>query len=309
MSISSAPTAQMPLQKAEAQALPVRGTSSLWRQGVRAFFQTRLAPAGLVIVLLAIGMAIFAPLLTPYDPDIGDFSAVLAGPSWDHPLGTDELGRDIWSRLVHGAKVSLQVGFGATALTTLIGVTIGIITGYYGGWFDEIMMRVTDGLLAFPSLILALAIAAIFEPSVMSILLAIAIVSFSTMARLARASTLAIREMEYVEAARALGASNTRLIFRHVLPNVLSPVIVQFALMASYGILAEASLSFLGVGVRPPQSSWGGMLQSGYQYLEISPWLSIVPGLAIFLTVLGFNVVGDGLRAALNPRLHGTGSA
>lgn len=281
----------------------------LWRQAAAAFFATRLAPAGFVLVLVAILMAVFAPLLAQYDPDIGDFSTVLASPSWAHPLGTDELGRDVFSRLVHGSVVSLQVGIGATALTTVIGVALGVITGTYGGWLDEILMRVTDGLLAFPSLILALAIAAVFEPSVVSILIAVSIVSFSTMARLARGSTLVVREQEYVEAARASGAGQARLIAVHIVPNALSPVIVQFALLASGGILAEASLSFLGVGVRPPQSSWGGMLQSGYQYLEIAPWLSIVPGLAIFLTVLGFNLVGDGLRAALNPTLRGTGSA
>ncbi|MDQ3655643.1 MAG: ABC transporter permease [Chloroflexota bacterium] len=278
---------------------------SLWRMSSRAFFQTRLAPFGLALVITAILMAVLAPLVAPYDPNFGDFSSVLAKPSWDHPLGTDELGRDILSRLLYGSTVSLQVGFGATLLTTFIGVVVGITTGYFGGWVDEVVMRFTDGMLAFPSLILALAIAAVFEPSITSILLAIAIVSFSTMARLARASTLMVREQEYIEAARASGASTPRLIVFHILPNCLSPVIVQFALLASYGILAEASLSFLGVGVRPPQASWGGMLQSGYQYLEIAPWLSIVPGLTIFLTVLGFNLVGDGLRAAFNPKLRG----
>ena len=262
-----------------------------------------MAPTGLVLVLLAIAMAVLAPLLVPYDPNIGDFMAVLSPPSAQHWLGTDELGRDILSRLLAGATVSLQVAFGATVLTTLLGVTLGVVTGYFGGWADELLMRITDGLLAFPSLILALAIAAIFEPSMVSILLAIAVASFSTVARLARASALMTREQEYVEAARSMGASHPRLILRHVLPNCLSPVIVQFALMASYGILAEASLSFLGVGVRPPQSSWGGMLQSGYQYLEMAPWLSLAPGFTIFLVVLGFNLVGDGLRAAFNPRL------
>ncbi|HWV35168.1 MAG TPA: ABC transporter permease [Thermomicrobiales bacterium] len=287
---------------------PERKSVSLWRQSAHAFFETRLAGVGLFLVLVAILMAVLAPLIAPYDPNFGDFSSVLAKPSWQHWLGTDELGRDILSRLMYGSVVSLQVGFGATILTTLIGVSIGVAAGYAGGWVDEVVMRVTDGLLAFPSLILALAIAAVFEPSITSILLAVSIVSFSTMARLARASTLSIREQEFVEAARSSGASTPRLILVHILPNSLSPIIIQFALLASYGILAEASLSFLGVGVRPPQASWGGMLQSGYQYLEIAPWLSIVPGLTIFLTVLGFNLVGDGLRAAFNPRLrHGAG--
>lgn len=284
-------------------------SSSLWRQSARVFFKTRLAPAGLIVVLIAVAMAVLAPVLSPYDPNIGDFMAVLAPPSGAHWLGTDELGRDVLSRLLAGSRVSLQVAFGATVITTVIGVTLGVVTGYFGGWPDELQMRITDGLLAFPSLILALAIAAIFEPSIVSILLAIAIASFSTMARLARASAMITRAQEYVEAAHASGATNARVIFQHVLPNCLSPVIVQFALLASYGILAEASLSFLGVGVRPPQSSWGGMLQSGYQYLEIAPWLSLVPGFTIFLVVLGFNLVGDGLRAAFNPRLGADGVA
>ena len=283
--------------------------SSLWRQSGRIFFKTRLAPVGLVIVLIAVAMALLAPVIMPYDPNIGDFMAVLSPPSSAHWLGTDELGRDVLSRLLAGSTVSLQVAFGATVLTTLIGVTLGVVTGYFGGWPDELLMRITDGLLAFPSLILALAIAAIFEPSVTSILLAIAIASFSTMARLARASALTTREQEYVEAAHASGATDVRVIFQHVLPNCLSPIIVQFALLASYGILAEASLSFLGVGVRPPQSSWGGMLQSGYQYLELAPGLSLAPGFTIFLVVLGFNLVGDGLRAALNPRVGAGGVA
>lgn len=303
ITLSQAGTGSSQLLRAE------RPPQSAWRVASRAFFQTRLAPFGLVLVLIAILMAALAPFASPYDPNFGDFSSVLAKPSRAHWLGTDELGRDILSRLLHGSLVSLQVGIGATLLTTVIGIAVGITTGYFGGWIDEVMMRVTDGMLAFPSLILALAIAAVFDPSITSILLAIAIVSFSTMARLARASTLVVREQEYVEAARASGASTSRLIFVHILPNSLSPVIVQFALVASYGILAEASLSFLGVGVRPPQASWGGMLQTGYQYLEIAPWLSIVPGVTIFLTVLGFNLVGDGLRAAFNPRLREGGGA
>lgn len=281
-----------------------RKPRSFWSEAVRVFLETRLAAVGLALVGVVVFMAVLAPFLSPYDPDIGDFSAVLAEPGGDHLLGTDELGRDILSRLMHGSVISLQVGFGATIITTVIGVAIGVVTGYFGGLIDEVVMRITDGLLAFPSLILALSIAAILGPSVVTILIAISIVSFSTMARLARSSTLVIREQEFVEAARASGASTPRLIFVHILPNCLSPVIVQFALLASYAILAEASLSFLGVGVRPPQSSWGGMLQSGYQYLEIAPWLSIVPGLTIFLAVLGFNLVGDGLRAALNPRMR-----
>ncbi len=278
---------------------------SLWRMSSRAFFQTRLAPFGLVLVVTAVLMAVLAPLISPYDPNFGDFSTVLASPSWDHPLGTDELGRDILSRLLYGSTVSLQVGFGATLLTTFIGVVVGISTGYFGGWVDEVVMRFTDGMLAFPSLILALAIAAVFEPSITSILLAIAIVSFSTMARLARASTLMVREQEYIEAARASGASTLRLIVFHILPNCLSPVIVQFAILASYGILAEASLSFLGVGVPAPNPTWGGMLRDAYRLLDHAPVFAISAGTVIFLTVLAANFLGDILRDFLDPKLRG----
>ena len=218
---------------ASALAQLEREPISLWRQTWRAFHETRMASMGLAFVTIAVLMAVLAPVAAPYDPNFGDFSSVLAPPSWSHPLGTDELGRDILSRLLYGSVVSLQVGLGATVLTTLIGVSVGVGAGYAGGWVDEIVMRVTDGLLAFPSLILALAIAAVFTPSITSILLAISIVSFSTMARLARASTLSIREQEFVEAARASGAGTGPLIWTQILPNALSPIITQFALLPS----------------------------------------------------------------------------
>jgi peptide/nickel transport system permease protein len=209
---------------------------------------------------------------------------------------------------MHGSVISLQVGFGATLVSTVIGIVFGVFAAYYGRWVDEILMRVTDALIAFPSLILALAIATALGASVTNIILAIAVTSFAGMARLARGSALSVKEREFVEASRASGASDSRLIWRHILPNVISPVIVQFSLMVSFAILTEAGLSFLGVGVRPPQATWGGMLETVYRYLEVAPWISIVPGVAIFLTVLGFNLIGDGLRAAIDPHLRDIGT-
>lgn len=279
-----------------------------WRRSVKAFFRTRLAPLGFLLVMFAVLMAVSAFTIAPHDPNIGDFSNVLAPPSTEHFLGTDQNGRDVLSRLMHGSVVSLQVGFGATVVSTVIGVLFGVFAAYYGGWIDEALMRVTDALIAFPSLILALAIATALGASVVNIILAIAVTSFAGMARLARGSALSIKEKEFVDASRASGASDLRLISKHILPNVLSPIIVQFSLMVSFAILTEAGLSFLGVGVRPPQSSWGGMLETGYRYLEVAPWISIVPGAAIFMTVLGFNLIGDGLRAAIDPRLRDIGT-
>lgn len=281
---------------------------SQWRRSIRTLWSIRMAPLGLFLILIALLMAASADVLSPYDPNIGDFRNTFSEPSREHLLGTDELGRDILSRMLHGSRVSLQVAFGATIVSTIIGVLLGTTAGYYGRWLDDVLMRVTDALLAFPSLILALAIASALDPGVRNIILALALTSFSSMARLARASTLALKELDFVEAARASGARDARIILRHLLPNGVSPIIVQFTLMVSWAILAEASLSFLGVGVRPPQASWGGMLRTGFQFLEVAPWISIVPGILIFLTVLGFNLFGDGLRAALDPRLRDIGT-
>jgi peptide/nickel transport system permease protein len=290
------------------QRFGASSTEPQWRRSVRAFFGTRLAPLGFVLVMFAIVMAASAYTIAPHDPNIGDFGNVLAPPSTEYLLGTDQNGRDVLSRLMHGSVISLQVGFGATVVSTVIGIVFGVFAAYYGGWIDEFLMRITDALIAFPSLILALAIATALGASVTNIILAIAVTSFAGMARLARGSALSVKEREFVEASRASGASDLRLIGRHILPNVISPIIVQFSLMVSFAILTEAGLSFLGVGVRPPQASWGGMLETGYRYLEVAPWISIVPGVAIFMTVLGFNLIGDGLRAAIDPRLRDIGT-
>jgi peptide/nickel transport system permease protein len=229
---------------------------------------------------------------------------VLAFPNAAHLLGTDELGRDILSRLLYGASISLQVGIGAVLIASIPGVALGMSVGYRGGALDNIVMRVLDGLMAFPSLILALTIVSVLGSSLFNVVLAIAVTSFPHYARLVRGQVLAVREFEYITAIRTVGARDTRIIFRHILPNVISPVLVQASLGVGFAITAEAGLSFLGLGVQPPTPTWGSMIQVGFQYLEIAPWLVMAPGTLIFMAVLGFNLFGDGIREALDPNLR-----
>jgi peptide/nickel transport system permease protein len=224
-------------------------------------------------------------------------------PDREHLLGSDELGRDILSRLVYGARVSLAVGVLSVGISLLIGVSLGLVAGYRGGWLDEVIMRLMDGLLAFPALVLALAITAALGPSLGNAMIAIGIVGIPGFARLVRGQVLSIRALEFVEAARAAGLSDRRIILRHVAPNVLAPIIVHASLRIAFAVLTEASLSFLGLGAQPPTPSWGSMLNAGREYLEMAPWLSVAPGAAIFITTLSFNFLGDGLRDALDPRL------
>ncbi len=256
-----------------------------------------------VVGLLTI-CAVFAPLLAPADPLYQDYTAVLQEPGGDHPLGTDNLGRDILARLLYGTRISLLVGVVAVGLATVIGVTMGLVAGYVGGWVDDLLMRISDALFAFPALLLILAIASALGPSILNTMAAIGIVFSPSYARMIRGEVLTLRERDFVTAARALGAGNARIMFRHILPNGLSPIIVLASLSISGAILTEATLSFLGVGTPPPNPSWGSMLQNGYQFLQIEPWLSISPGLAIFVSVLAFNLLGDGLRSVLDPRLR-----
>ncbi len=260
-----------------------------------------IAALGIVVVLIIAALA--APLLAPADPLRQDYGALLEAPSGAHPLGTDNLGRDILARLLYGARVSLAVGTLAVALATILGVAAGLVAGYFGGWIDDLIMRVSDALIAFPALLLILAIGAALGPSLTNPILAIGVVFAPGYARLIRAEVLTLRERDYVTAARALGAGNPRIMLRHILPNGLAPIIVLASLSVSGAILTEATLSFLGVGVPPPAPSWGGMLQLGYQYLEQAPWMSLYPGLAIFIAVIAFNILGDGLRTALDPNI------
>jgi peptide/nickel transport system permease protein len=259
---------------------------------------------GLVLTLALVICAVAAPLLATHDPFQQDTSRRLEAPSDDHPLGLDDLGRDVWSRIVFGARVSLRVGFSVVILASLIGVTLGSMAGYFGGWIDLVVMRICDILLSFPGILLAIALVAVLGPSLNNVILALVITAWVGYARLVRGQVLKVREMEYVTAARALGAKAPRVIVLHVLPNIMNPVIVMATLGLGGVILSEAALSFLGLGVQPPTPSWGAMLTSGRRYLGLANHLAIFPGAAIMLAVMGLNFLGDGLIDALDPKFR-----
>jgi peptide/nickel transport system permease protein len=258
--------------------------------------------SGLVLTVSLIVVALAAPLIAPVDPFQQDTSRRLEAPSNDHPLGLDDLGRDVLSRVVWGARVSLRVGFSVVLIASLIGVTLGAMAGYFGGLMDLVVMRLCDILLAFPGILLAIALVAVLGPSLNNVVLALATIGWVGYARLVRGQVLKVREMEYVTAARALGARSPRVILRHVLPNVINPVIVMATLGLAGAILSEAALSFLGLGVQPPTPSWGAMLTAGRRYLGLANHLAIFPGAAIMLAVMGLNFLGDGLIDALDPK-------
>ncbi|NLG09627.1 MAG: ABC transporter permease [Deinococcales bacterium] len=269
---------------------------------VRGFLRRPLAVLGLVLVLGMVLAALFAPLLAPHAPTKADFGAILAAPSAKHPLGTDELGRDVLSRLLFGARASLQAGMLAVLIAVVIGVPVGLVSGYRRGWVDEVVMRLTDAVMAFPVIVLALAMTAVLGASLTTAMVAIGVVYAPVFVRLARAQAMALREVEFTEAARALGNHEAAILVRHLLPNIASAVLVQASLSVAAAILVESALSFLGLGVQPPTPSWGSMLRIGTGYLLEAPWTSFWPGLAIFVTVLGINLLGDGLRDVLDPR-------
>ena len=275
----------------------------LLRVVIKRFLRNRLSVIGAVTVLLLITISLLAPFMSPYDPTTIDVYNVLSPPSKAHLLGTDELGRDLLSRIIWGSRVSLKVGFVAVGIAIVIGIIIGAIAGFYGGKVDAILMRFVDIMLAFPTFFLILAVIAILEPSIFTIMAVIGITSWMDVARLVRAEFLSLKERDFVGAARAVGVSDTRLIFRHILPNALSPVFVAATFGVAGAILIESGLSFLGLGVQPPDPSWGNILTSGKDNIEIAWWLSLYPGLAILITVLSYNLVGEGLRDALDPRL------
>ncbi len=258
---------------------------------------------GLFFVGLMSLAAICAPLLTPYDPIALDVDAIYQGPSYDHPLGTDALGRDVFTRMLFGARVSLWVGFVAVGLSVSIGLALGLTAGYFGGLVDEFLMRLVDIMLCFPSFFLILAVIAILEPSLTNIMVVIGLTSWMGVARLVRAEALSLRQRDFIQAARLAGASSFRILIIHVLPNALAPVLVAATLGVAGAILTESALSFLGLGVQPPIPSWGNMLMEGKDTLEIAPWLSIFPGLAILFTVLGYNLLGESLRDLFDPKL------
>jgi peptide/nickel transport system permease protein len=273
---------------------------------LRRFSQNKLSMAGAVTVLFLICLSLLAPVISPYDPTTIDVYNVLSPPSTTHLLGTDELGRDLLSRIIWGSRVSLKVGFVAVGIALIIGSIIGAVAGFYGGKIDAILMRLVDIMLAFPTFFLILAVIAILEPSIFTIMAVIGITSWMDVARLVRAEFLSLRERDFVDAARAIGISNKRLMFKHILPNALSPVFVAATFGVAGAILIESGLSFLGLGVQPPDPSWGNILTSGKDNIEVAWWLSLFPGLAILVTVLSYNLVGEGLRDALDPRLWGT---
>ncbi|KAF0221187.1 MAG: peptide/nickel transport system permease [Geobacteraceae bacterium] len=267
------------------------------------FRRNRFAVAGGVVVLLLFVLSLLAPYITPFDPDAIDAYNVLLPPSSAHWFGTDELGRDVFTRVIFGAKISLKVGFVAVGIAVLIGTVIGLVSGFYGGWIDDVFMRFVDIMLCFPTFFLILAVIAMLEPSIWYIMIIIGLTGWMGVARLVRAEVLSIRELDYVMAARALGASDLRIIFRHILPNAMSPVLVSATLGVAGAILTESALSFLGIGVQPPTPSWGNILTSGKDYIEFAWWLSLFPGLAILVTVLSYNLLGEGIRDTLDPRL------
>ena len=263
----------------------------------------RMAISGLILVLVLFAVALFAPWLAPYDPLSINLKEVLRPPSPAHYLGTDTLGRDVLSRIIFGARISLLVGFVAVGIATLIGLFIGALAGYYGGWVDSALMRLVDLMLCFPILFLILAVIALLGPSIWNIMAVIGFTGWMGVARLVRAEFLSLREREFVTAARALGAGDTRLILRHMLPNALTPVMISATLGVAGAILTESALSFLGLGVQPPTPSWGNILTAGKDNIEIAWWLSVFPGLAILITVMSYNLLGEGIREAIDPRL------
>ncbi|GFO66775.1 peptide ABC transporter permease [Geomonas limicola] len=278
---------------------PGRGPfQEFWRR----FTANRFAVAALCIIVALFVLSVCASFLTPYDPDAIDAWHVLLPPSAAHFFGTDELGRDVFTRVVYGARVSLKVGFVAVGIAVAIGTVVGLVSGYYGGWVDTVLMRLVDIMLCFPTFFLILAVIAMLEPSIWYIMVIIGLTGWMGVARLVRAEVLSLKSRDFVSAARVLGASDRRIIFRHILPNALSPVLVSATLGVAGAILTESALSFLGIGVQPPTPSWGNILTSGKDYIEFAWWLSLFPGLAILVTVLSYNLVGEGIRDALDPR-------
>ena len=269
------------------------------------FKKRRMAVGGLTLILIMFLVAGLAFFLAPYDPGKTEVSMKLKAPSFQHFLGTDQLGRDIFSRMLYGSRISLSVGFVAVAISIFIGVLVGALAGYYGRWIDSLVMRFVDTMLCFPSFFLILAVVALLGPSIFNIMVVIGVTSWMGTSRFVRAEFLSLRERDFTQAARALGVKDSRIIFRHILPNALAPVFVTATLKVASAILIEAGLSFLGFGVQPPAPSWGNILTEGRTYIFDAWWLTIFPGLAILITVLSFNLLGEGLRDALDPRLRG----
>ncbi|MEW6326301.1 MAG: oligopeptide ABC transporter permease [Thermodesulfobacteriota bacterium] len=277
---------------------------TLFRDFWRRFKRHRLGLIGAIIVFILFAVSLAAPVLSPYDPSYIDIKSILEPPSYEHPLGTDQLGRDVLSRIIWGGRISLMVGFVAVGIAMVIGVFLGAVAGYYGGYVDTIIMRFVDIMLCFPTFFLILAVVALLEPSIWNIMVVIGATGWMGMARLIRAEILSIKERDYVLAARALGSSHARIIWRHIVPNAMAPVLVAATLGVAAAILTESALSFLGIGVQPPTPSWGNILTAGKDSIEVAWWLSFYPGMAILITVLGYNLLGEGIRDAIDPWLR-----
>jgi peptide/nickel transport system permease protein len=277
---------------------------SYWSLVWRRFRKDRLAVIGLIFVLIIFAVAIFAPWISPKDPSAYDLSSVLQSPSIQHWLGTDDQGRDVASRMIHGCRISISVGFVAVGIYVLIGIIIGGIAGYFGGWLDIVFSRLIEVVICFPVFFLILTVLAFIGPSIYNIMIVIGLTSWTGIARLVRGEFLKQRAQDYVQAARVTGGGPTRIMFRHILPNSLAPVLVSATFGVAGAILIESSLSFLGFGVQPPTPSWGDLLSQSRSYLDIAWWLMFFPGTAIFLTITAFNLVGEGLRDAIDPRLN-----
>lgn len=270
----------------------------------RKFFNNKIAVVGGLIVIFYFIVALFAPVIAPYDPFEIILEDKLQAPSWEHWMGTDDKGRDILSRIIYGSRLSIGIGVAAVAFGAFFGIIMGLVAGYYGGWVDSIISRILDIMLAFPGILLALAIISALGPSLLNVMIAVGVFSVPLFARIARGSTMEVRNLEYVDAVRSLGASDLNVIFRHVFPNILSPLIIQGTLRLATAILSAAGLSFLGLGAQPPSPEWGTMLSSGRDFLFTAPHVAIFPGITIALLVMGFNLFGDGLRDALDPRMN-----
>jgi peptide/nickel transport system permease protein len=278
---------------------------SEFRRTVNVMVRRRVVLAGILVVVLLIATALFAPLISPSDPYEQDLATRLAQPTSGHLLGTDELGRDVLSRIIYGARISLLVGIVAITIAGTIGMALGLLAGYFGGWTNIVIMRFTDALLALPPLVLMLAIAATLGGGLFNVLIALGISMTPTYCRLMCGQVATLKQGEYITAVHSMGATHRRIMFRHLLPNAFPPLLVLLSINLGTAIMMEASLSFLGIGITPPTATWGGMVSSGYRFLMTNPLISFAPGCAILLVVLAFNMVGDGLRDALDPRLRG----
>ncbi|MDT8862956.1 ABC transporter permease subunit [Alkalihalobacillus sp. MEB130] len=291
------------INNAETSSRPPSPTAQRWKSFYKKLRKNKAAMVGGLLIIFFILVAILGPAFTPYEPNVQNHVNKLASPSSEHWFGTDHHGRDIFSRIIHGMSITLYVGFFSVLIGATVGIFLGVISGYYGRQVDTVIMRCMDILLAFPGILLALAIVSVLGGSLQNVIIAVGIFSVPVFARIVRGSTLAVRKLEYIDAMRALGASDARIIFKHILPNVTSPLIVQGTLSIATSILTASGLSFLGMGAQPPTPEWGAMLSGGRNYMWDAPHVAFFPGIAIVIVVLAFNIFGDGLRDALDPKM------